>query len=57
MCTSYESTEYDKFDAFSTFSRPTFEYRREIYKDYLVYRLGSSGHGFATQAASFRVAA
>jgi hypothetical protein len=33
MCTSFETNEYERFEAFSLFSPPAFEYRREIYKD------------------------
>ena len=53
MCTSYEPTEYERFEAFSLFAPPPFDYKREIYKDYPapVFRRGADG--FSTDAASF----
>ncbi len=53
MCTSYESSEYDRFEAFSLFSPPAFDYKREIYKDYVapIFRRGADG--FSTDPAAF----
>lgn len=53
MCTSYETNEYDRFEAFSVFPAPDFEYRREIYKDYgaPIFRRGADE--FTTELATF----
>jgi putative SOS response-associated peptidase YedK len=53
MCTSYQSNEYDRFEAFSVFSPPAFDYKREIYKDYdaPIFRLTADGP--TTDAATF----
>jgi hypothetical protein len=53
MCTSYETNDYERFEAFSLFSRPAFEYRREIYKDYVapIFRIGPEGT--STDASTF----
>ncbi|HEY1999923.1 SOS response-associated peptidase [Paraburkholderia sp.] len=53
MCTSYETSEYDRFEAFSVFPRPKFQYKREIYKDYVapIFRRGADG--FSTDPATF----
>jgi putative SOS response-associated peptidase YedK len=53
MCTSYESNEYRKFEAFTLFSVPNFEYRPEIYKDYIAPIFRRSEVGFETTAATF----
>jgi putative SOS response-associated peptidase YedK len=55
MCTSYETNEYERFEAFSVFPAPDFEYRREIYKDYgaPVFRRGPDG--FSTDLATFGI--
>ena len=55
MCTSYESNEYKKFEAFTLFSAPNFDYKPEIYKDYVapVFRRGESG--FETVPATFGI--
>jgi hypothetical protein len=52
-CTSYESSEYDRFEAFSVFPPPVFDYKREIYKDYAapIFRRGADG--FSTDRATF----
>jgi putative SOS response-associated peptidase YedK len=34
VCTSYETNEHRKFEAFLIFSRPDFAFRPEIYKDF-----------------------
>ena len=34
MCTSYEPNPAERFDTFSLFPRPAFDYKPEIYKDY-----------------------
>lgn len=54
MCTSYEANPNDaRWDVFSLFPRPDFDYKPEIYKDYFapVFRAGDSG--FETVPASF----
>jgi putative SOS response-associated peptidase YedK len=53
MCTSYESNEYERFDAFSLFSAPTFDYEPEIYKDYVAPIFRRTPAGFGTDAATF----
>ncbi len=37
MCTSYEAPGQMEFEAFSLFSKPSFEYRREIYLQYFFH--------------------
>jgi putative SOS response-associated peptidase YedK len=53
MCTSYESSEYDRFEAFSLFSPPAFSYKREIYKDYPAPIFRGGADGFSTDPATF----
>ena len=48
-----ESNPADKFEAFSTFSRPTFEYKREIYKDYTAPIIQRIDDAFETSPATF----
>jgi putative SOS response-associated peptidase YedK len=55
MCTSYESNPAEGFDAFSIFSKPDFDYPREIYKDYLAPIFRRSADGFTTDAATFGI--
>jgi putative SOS response-associated peptidase YedK len=53
MCTSYESTPGERFEAFSIFSRPNFEYKREIYKDYSAPIIRREGDKLSTDSATF----
>ncbi|BFG80788.1 hypothetical protein PTKU46_88220 [Paraburkholderia terrae] len=54
MCTSYQTNEYDRFEAFSLFSPPAFEYKREIFKDnYVAPIFRRNGEGFSTDPATF----
>ena len=53
MCTSYQSTDYERFQAFSLFSTPSFEYKREIYKDYVAPIFRRVDGAMATEAATF----
>jgi hypothetical protein len=53
VCTSYETNEYRKFEAFSIFSKPNFEFKREIYKDYPGAVVRRTDDGFQTLAATF----
>ncbi|MGT2471648.1 SOS response-associated peptidase [Paraburkholderia terrae] len=56
MCTSYEANPNDaRWDVFSLFSRPDFDYKREIYKDYYgpIFRRGDDA--FETVPASFGI--
>jgi len=56
MCTSYEANPNDvRWDTFSLFPRPDFDYKPEIYKDYFapVFRRGLDG--FETVPASFGI--
>lgn len=53
MCTSYESNEYERFEAFSIFPAPSFDYRREIYKDYGAPVFRKTVDGLVTDAATF----
>jgi putative SOS response-associated peptidase YedK len=51
--TSYESSEYDRFEAFSVFGPPVFDYKREIYKDYAAPIFRRCAGGFRTDPATF----
>jgi len=53
VCTSYETNEYRKFEAFTVFSKPNFEFKREIYKDYPAPIFRRTGDGFQASAATF----
>ncbi|MDE1181586.1 SOS response-associated peptidase family protein [Paraburkholderia sp.] len=53
MCTSYESNEYDRFEAFTLFAPPAFPYKREIYKDYVAPVFRRVDDGWQTTAATF----
>jgi putative SOS response-associated peptidase YedK len=55
MCTSYESNRRERSDAFSQFAPPNFEYKREIYKDYLAPIFRRAKEGFSTDAASYGI--
>lgn len=55
MCTSYETNPNDAWDVFSVFSRPDFDYRSEIYKDYFAPTFRSATSGVETVPASFRM--
>lgn len=54
MCTSYESNNpAERFDAFSMFPVPDFDYRHEIYKDYAAPVFRRIEGGWSTDAATF----
>jgi putative SOS response-associated peptidase YedK len=54
MCTSYESNNpHEAFDAFSIFSAPDFDYKREIYKDYAAPIFRRVDNDLKTDAATF----
>ncbi|WP_259295187.1 SOS response-associated peptidase [Paraburkholderia sp. DHOC27] len=54
MCTSYESNNpAERFDAFSMFSRPEFDYKNEIYKDYAAPIFRRFGDDWSTDPATF----
>lgn len=55
MCTSYEAAEFHRFQAFSLFPAPDFEYRREIYKDYTAPILRRVKGAMTTDAATFGI--
>ncbi|BDC37782.1 hypothetical protein PTKU15_10790 [Paraburkholderia terrae] len=56
MCTSYEANPNDaRWDVFSLFSRPDFDYKREIYKDYYAPIFRRGGDAFETVPASFGI--
>jgi len=56
MCTSYEANPNDaRWDVFSLFPRPDFEYKREIYKDYFAPIFRRGGEAFETVPASFGI--
>jgi putative SOS response-associated peptidase YedK len=54
MCTSYQTNEFERFEAFSLFSPPKFEYKREVFKDNYVAPIFRRGHdGYSTDPATF----
>ncbi|SDR62954.1 SOS response-associated peptidase family protein [Paraburkholderia tuberum] len=53
MCTSYEAPGQMEFEAFSLFPKPSFEYRREIYKDYAAPIFRHIDDQLSTDAATF----
>ncbi|MFL9908331.1 SOS response-associated peptidase [Paraburkholderia sp. RL17-337-BIB-A] len=54
MCTSYESNNpAERFDAFSMFPSPDFDYRGEIYKDYIAPIFRRVDNDLKTDGASF----
>lgn len=53
MCTSYEAPGQLEFEAFSLFPNADFEYRKEIYKDYLAPIFRRTADGLQTDAATF----
>ena len=53
MCTSYEANPADRFDSFSLFPRPDFDYKREIYKDYPAPIFRKVEEQYTTDAATF----
>ena len=56
MCTSYEANPNDaRWDTFSLFPRPDFEYKPEIYKDYFAPIFRRGGDVFETVPASFGI--
>jgi hypothetical protein len=55
MCTSYEANPNDaRWETFSLFPKPNFDYRQEIYKDYFapIFRRSESDE-YETVPASF----
>lgn len=55
MCTSYESNPKDRFDVFSLFPVPNFDYKPEIYKDYAAPIFRRIDRDNSTDAASFGI--
>jgi putative SOS response-associated peptidase YedK len=55
MCTSYESTSPERFEAFSLFPRPNFDYKREIYKDYSSPIVRRTSDRWTTDSATFGI--
>ena len=56
MCTSYEANPNDaRWDVFSLFPRPDFEYKPEIYKDYYAPIFLRGGEQLTTVPASFGI--
>ena len=55
MCTSYESNPAVRFDAFSLFPTPRFDYPREIYKDYSAPIVRRVADQLTTDAATFGI--
>jgi putative SOS response-associated peptidase YedK len=55
MCTSYKVGDIKIFDAFSEFPATLFDFKTEIYKDYVapIFRRGSAG--FSTDQATFGI--
>ncbi|WP_213779552.1 SOS response-associated peptidase family protein [Caballeronia sp. dw_276] len=53
MCTSYETNEYRKFEAFTIFSKPEFAFKREIYKDYPAAIIRRREESWSTDLATF----
>ena len=53
MCTSYESNPKIGFDAYRLFPAPSFDYRSEIYKDYLAPIFLRVADEWRTEPASF----
>lgn len=53
MCTSYETNEYRKFEAFTIFSKPEFAFKREIYKDYPAAIIRRREKSWSTDLATF----
>jgi putative SOS response-associated peptidase YedK len=54
MCTSYESNNpKEDFDAFSIFPKPDFDYKHEVYKDYVAPIFRRVGSEFLTDPATF----
>ncbi|GJH30763.1 SOS response-associated peptidase family protein [Caballeronia novacaledonica] len=53
VCTSYESNPKDRFDVFSLFPAPNFDYKRDIYKDYDAPIFRRFDGAYSTDAATF----
>jgi putative SOS response-associated peptidase YedK len=54
MCTSYESNNpSERFEAFSVFPTPNFDYKREVYKDYGAPIFRRADSDFRTDLATF----
>ena len=56
MCTSHEANPNDaRWDVFSLFPRPEFDYKPEIYKDHFAPIFRRGGDAFETVPASFGI--
>jgi putative SOS response-associated peptidase YedK len=55
MCTSYEPNPHDRFEGFRLFPAPDFEYRDEIYKDYVAPIFRRVEDSWCTDPASFGI--
>src|ERR1700759_115692 len=53
VCTSYESNPKDRFDVFSLFPVPNFDYKPEIYKDYVAPIFRRIDGEYLTDPATF----
>jgi hypothetical protein len=53
MCTSYEPNPHERFDAYRAFEVPAFDYKREIYKDYVAPIFRRGHNGWRTDPATF----
>jgi len=53
MCTSYKANPKEGFDAFSLFPVPDFDYREEVYKDYVAPIVRGGEGGCRTDPATF----
>jgi hypothetical protein len=55
VCTSYETNEYRKVEAFSIFSKPSFDFKHEIYKDYPAPIFRRADDSLSTDPATFGI--
>lgn len=55
VCTSYESNPKDRFDVFSLFPMPNFDYKQEIYKDYSAPIFRRIDGEYSTDPATFGI--
>jgi putative SOS response-associated peptidase YedK len=55
MCTSYEPNPHERFDAYRAFEAPAFDYKREIYKDYVAPIFRRGDNGWRTDPATFGI--
>jgi putative SOS response-associated peptidase YedK len=53
MCTSYKVGDIKVFEAFSQFPAPTFDFKPEIYKDYVAPIFRRDAEGLSTDPATF----